>query len=367
MIAPNFVTEAIGRSLYAFNASKELAWAWNAQENLILYGPGGYGKSDAALMFFKLLRDAGEVTDSAPFVMAFGQGMTEEKLLGGLDVKSFQEEGTILYNLKNAFVSHEVVIFEEMWDAFPAVLLILKDILQSKTVRMGNQRISIRTKMVIGCTNRSRDEVVTDQSTAALLERFVFEKEVSWSSWEQEDYAAALYAATSSNKVNPLIETVAAMAAAASIGEEKVSPRTCGKAYRSAVTNGIESLQGFYAFKGSRAQEVDMEIKALDAFSARLMDFTVQIPSSAIKCAVLAKQVSLLKTPVVGDEHTERVKALLEEQGNIIKRLWLQAQALIKNAPAGSVLEKIKETHFVSSASPNQYAESPVWEAIRCG
>ena len=107
----------IQQSLYNFNCGEELAWAWNARENIILYGRGGYGKSDAASMFHEYLKKQGVVTKEKPFVMSLGQGTTEETLLGGIDLKKFQEEGEIIYLLRNAFVEHEVVILEEMFDA----------------------------------------------------------------------------------------------------------------------------------------------------------------------------------------------------------------------------------------------------------
>jgi hypothetical protein len=242
------VSNFISKKLHNFNAGEELAWAWNSNENIIMFGPGGYGKSDAAILFHEYLHQKNAVQNSKPFIMSFGQGMTEEKLLGGIDMKTFQDSGEINYLLQNAFVQHEVVIFEELWDAFPAVLLILKDILQSKCVRMGNQVMPIKTKMVIACTNRSREEVVEDASTEALMQRFLFEKEVAWSSHTPGDYRKALYTATSEGDVfDPrTAEQVANICAASNTNQYTVSPRTCGKAYKSALINGIDSLRGMH-------------------------------------------------------------------------------------------------------------------------
>lgn len=245
--APKVVDLIQGR-LHKFNAAEVLAWAWNCGENCILFGPGGYGKSDAAVLFADYLRDKGLVS-TPPFVLAFGQGMTEERLLGGLDIKRFQSEGEIIYNLQRAFVSSEVVIFEELWDAFPGVLLILKDILQSRMVRMGEQSYPIKTKIVIAATNRSRDEVVSDLSTAALMERFVFEREVCWTSWLPSDYEGAFRAGAGDD--SDIAREVAAICAAASEGEYKISPRTAGKALKSAKYNGLQSLTGFFGLGDS--------------------------------------------------------------------------------------------------------------------
>jgi len=250
--------EFIQEKLYKFNAAKELAWAWNVGENLILFGPGGYGKSDAALTFAQYLRKEGHVSTD-PFILAFGQGMTEERLLGGLDVKKFQDNGEIEYLLANAFVSNEIVIFEELWDAFPAVLLILKDILQSKMVRMGTKMVPIKTKMVIACTNRSRDEVVSDDSTEALMQRFLFEKEVRWTNHHHTDYLKALKCATGVSRVTPQMVSVAHCCHQASKNDHKISPRTAYKAYRSAEVNGLISLKGMYGFENAVDEAIRME------------------------------------------------------------------------------------------------------------
>jgi hypothetical protein len=44
IIDPVKVGKLINQSLYKFTASKHLAWAWNSGENIIMYGPGGYGR-----------------------------------------------------------------------------------------------------------------------------------------------------------------------------------------------------------------------------------------------------------------------------------------------------------------------------------
>jgi len=57
------VHKRISKKLYAFNAAKNLAWAFNSGENIIMFGPGGYGKSEAAVEFFDLLKEEKLVND----------------------------------------------------------------------------------------------------------------------------------------------------------------------------------------------------------------------------------------------------------------------------------------------------------------
>lgn len=355
------IVELIGRKLYNFNAASELAWAWNSGENVILFGPGGYGKSDAATLFAEHLSEKGIITTD-PYVMAFGQGMTEEKLLGGINIKKFQNEGEIEYLLKNAFVSHEVVIFEELWDAFPAVLLILKDILQSKCVRMGNQVMPIKTKMVIACTNRSREEVVSDDSTEALMQRFFYEQEVVWSSWETSDYLGAFKAATGLEE-NPLMQSVATCCAESSKGEYKISPRTAGKALKSAQINGLQCLKGAYGLgkavkaelKVQDSRKADLEQK--ESFMLRYKAITqlhcqAMESQSAINVAKLAKQMwheSTIFSVMVRDSNMESAQQLNTATKDKIRDALSRVTDLIQNPPEGSfpalLKSKVQDMH----------------------
>lgn len=359
------VDRRIKSKLFSFNAGKELAWAWNANENVILFGPGGYGKSDAAVLFNDYLYEQGFVKSKQPFVMAFGQGMTEERLLGGLDVKEFQSEGKIKYLLEEAFINHEVVVFEELWDAFPAVLLILKDILQSKSVRTGNEIIPIKTKIVIACTNRSRAEVVSDNSTEALMQRFQFEKEVKWTSWEMSDYRSAFECATGL-PCDELSIAVARACAESSKSETKISPRTAGKALKSAIINGLESLEGMFGFdksikqilKERSAMRQDKEqadlIKTYLNDSSQLLN-QLDTMRSGIKTAIVAKRIHLKLHFVSNIPRRDANVALFE---NTIKQMiasrniaWEKARELIINPKRGSLAEKIK----MSSVDRFQY------------
>lgn len=259
-IEPQVVEKLIQTKLHNFNGAKELAWAWNSGENIIFFGKGGYGKSVAAEMFGNFLLE-NDFISTTPYVLAFGQGMTEERLLGGLDIKKFQEEGEIIYLLKNAFVSSEFVIFEELWDAFPSVLLILKDILTSGYVRIGNESFKIKTKMIVACTNRGREEVVSDNSTEALMQRFLFEKEIGWTTHTSAEYTQALMKAVK-NVNNDAAKAVGHICGKVAAEDYIPSPRTAFKAYKSYVVNGAESLAGIYGFeKIVREEQRNLEIK----------------------------------------------------------------------------------------------------------
>ena len=157
---------------------------YKTQKNVFLYGRGGHGKSVIIEEFIKMIDPTGQET----FIQACGEGMTEEKLFGGLNMKRLNEDGVIEYNVEDSFMNKKYVILEEMLDARKSTLLSLKDVLTSGWFRQGSQQFKIRTEMVIVLTNRTKQEVSDDNSIKALMERFPLEMKVEWDSYGREDY-----------------------------------------------------------------------------------------------------------------------------------------------------------------------------------
>ena len=77
------------------------------------------------------------------------------------------------------------------------------------------------------------------------MQRFLFEKEVAWNSHTPGDYFKALRQAVA-NINTDLAQSIANICAGSNNDSYIVSPRTCGKAYKSALINGIESLHGMH-------------------------------------------------------------------------------------------------------------------------
>lgn len=123
-----------------------------------------------------------------PFIQALGEGLTEEALFGGLEMKKFLDNGEYEYLVKNSFMNHEIVIFEEIFDAPAPILLSLKDIITSGYFRKGHQTFKIKTKMIIGLTNKSKEAFSEDDSLEALVQRFPATVKVEWDSYNKNDW-----------------------------------------------------------------------------------------------------------------------------------------------------------------------------------
>jgi len=170
--------------VYAEEVANILEIGFLTKKNIFLYGRGGHAKSEIINEFLKYIDKNGQET----FVQACGEGMTEDKMFGGIDMKKFQRTGEIEYLVENSFMNKKYVVFEELLDSRMNVLLSLKDILTSGIFRQGKQQFKIRTELVICLTNRTKQEVSEDNSVKALLERFPLEMKIEWPKYEANDY-----------------------------------------------------------------------------------------------------------------------------------------------------------------------------------
>jgi len=174
-----------------------LETGYKVRNNVILYGPGGHGKSELTMAFF-------EERGIEPFVITMGTGMTTDRMFGGIDIPLL-ETGKIEYLVENSFMNYEYVIFEEMMDAPDFILEQLKDILSSGVFRNGTQKFHIKTKFIVCCTNKTRDEFAKNSSLRALMERFPLELNVIWDNYNEVAYNKLLESKFGEGTIDPII------------------------------------------------------------------------------------------------------------------------------------------------------------------
>jgi MoxR-like ATPase/uncharacterized protein YfkK (UPF0435 family) len=176
--------------------------------NLVVYGKGGFGKSEMCDALFNVA----ELKDRV-FIKSLSEATTEEDLFGGINMKKMTDEGIIEYNCHNSFANKEIVIFEEIFDANPRVLAALKDTLTSKEIRNGNQRFPIKTKIIIGLTNKTYDEVIEDDSTEALTQRFPISYKLQYELTKLQTASLVInrYPNFAGNKIAAMMETIGEM------------------------------------------------------------------------------------------------------------------------------------------------------------
>jgi MoxR-like ATPase len=289
--------------VYADHVFKGLELARKSGENIILWGMGGFGKSEIVNKYFK---DLG----INPYVKSLGSGTTIDALLGGVDLGLFshgiidhkataeakkaaleagldindvqpiyiKKPGAIEYLIENSFMNEEYVVFEEALDAPDFVLEALKDILTSKEFRNGTQRHPLKTKMIVICTNKSRADFATDNaSLKALMERFVMEVKVEWPAYNAENYSHMFKECFGkSNK------TLAYILGELAKDKLIVSPRTAVKVLLGMEEAGTDYMSYVAEFTSERAKSVVQESIKKYKSVARIDELTDKV-DEAIK------------------------------------------------------------------------------------
>lgn len=302
-------------------------------KNVILYGPGGHGKSEITLDFLK-------AKGIDPFIQTMGTGMTTDRLFGGLDIPTFETTGKIEYLVENSFMNHEYVIFEELFDAPDFILEQLKDILSSGVFRNGTQIFPINTKFIICCTNRTRDEFSKNMSLKALMERFPLELNVIWDNYTEISYNKLLESKFGVDNVDPVIPYLLQEYAKNNI---TISPRVAVTAYQVYDECGPEALSFIAEFakkpsliaEAIKKFESTIKFRDLSAGITDMIDTLNKLPlvsredektyREALRS--LEMQLTDIKGLTVGDDvanmHAQLVKAATQAKDKFTKNLTI--------------------------------------------
>jgi hypothetical protein len=183
--------------IYTDGIAEILASAIYSGQNVILYGPGGHGKSEMveAVLEGLGLWDRADPINSQTLIQSFGEGLTEDALWGGIDFKRLNSptDPDMVFNVENSFLKYPVAVFEELFDAPAFCLLPLKHTIQAGFLAKSGRSYPMNTKLIIACTNRDPADIEEMGETyRALLERFVLRQEVAWPSYTADKYAALL-------------------------------------------------------------------------------------------------------------------------------------------------------------------------------
>ncbi|GAA5506041.1 AAA family ATPase [Novipirellula caenicola] len=190
---PALISESLSsRFIHCDEIVQVLTHAFFQPCNVLLWGPGGHGKSDMVMTALKKLG----YLENEIFLQSFGEGMTEDRLWGGPNIAKLDE--CLEYDTDRSFLPFEVVILEEILDASSQALLPLKDVLTRRVFMNGNKSVPMRSQAIVACTNKDPRQFAKDSDAVkALLERFPLQLEVRWPSYDQADYEALF------SKTNP--------------------------------------------------------------------------------------------------------------------------------------------------------------------
>jgi hypothetical protein len=201
-------------------------------------------------------------------------------------------------------MNHEYVVFEEMFDAPDFILEQLKDILSSGIFRNGTQIFHIKTKFIICCTNRTRDEFSKNMSLRALMERFPLELNVIWDNYTEISYNKLLESKFGVDNVDPVIPYLLQEYAKNGI---TISPRIAVTAYQVYDQCGPDSLS-FIAEFAKKPSLISEVIKKFEA--------TIKFRELSTGINELIDKINGLSLNTTADE--KMYKGLLKDLTNMI-------------------------------------------------
>lgn len=178
----------IGKAFFNMdNVVEALYYALTSGLNIVLYGPGGFGKSEIVKEFIR-------IADLSSSTIIGFEDMEVDGLLGVVNIKKLTEESIYEINFENSvFRNPGVLILEEFLDARPSTAAALKDILSEGGYRRGASFIESLISSVIICTNTAPDDKSTNNSTSAFYkERFPIVVNVTWDQYDYNAYFSYL-------------------------------------------------------------------------------------------------------------------------------------------------------------------------------
>lgn len=216
--------EKVGKTFFDMDHVVEVLYRGIiSHKNIILYGPGGFGKTTIVKEFLK------QANINYSTIVGY-EDMDVEGLLGIPNMDKLLNKS--IYETafdRTAFANPGILILEEFLDVNPKTAIALKDIITEGGLRQGGMFTESKVASIIICSNKSPYELSTDHSTTAFYkERFPIVCNLSWKDFSYERYEAYLQKiipATIYNKNKETYTVLAELAYRTSEENAVVSPR----------------------------------------------------------------------------------------------------------------------------------------------
>lgn len=176
--------ERISKTFFDMNDVVEALYrAFVSGKNIILFGPGGFGKSTVVIEFLK------QANINQSVIVGY-EDMDVEGLLGIPNMDKLMNKS--IYETafdRTAFVNPGILILEEFLDVNPKTAIALKDIITQGGLRQGKKFTESAISSIVICSNKSPYELSTDTSTTAFYkERFPIVIRIDWKDYSYSRY-----------------------------------------------------------------------------------------------------------------------------------------------------------------------------------
>jgi len=293
------ITELAKEFVQHEEATRHLYAALATNNNCILYGPGGYGKSVLIKAVCKIL--------GVPLIYKVGyENMTPEELLGVPNMKSMLEDSIYETAFENSvFAFRGILCIEEGLDMSNSCAASLKDILTEKGFREGNTKKESLISTVILTGNKDPNvESTSDSIKAMYLERFPYRYKVQWKSYTEVDYMklfSVLYNNVCYQKDFKKLTLVSRICSSA---QEAISPRVAGQAADVVINLGVGFLDTISSLDTSLVKSMKYQInmealvlsekETLEKIKTFLDDLILNIENTNVLKDLESKKCSLM-------------------------------------------------------------------------
>lgn len=215
---------------------EQLKYAVACGEHLLLEGKPGVAKSYFAHLFLD------NIVGAKTFSIACTKKMSEDYLVGPLDMKLFRDKGIMHHLTEGTLIDSDFAFIDEIFDLSAAATRGLLEILNERTFTRGTQYVESPLITCIAATNFSRDD---DEEMEAVLDRFMFRSEIK-SLTNDKDKLKMLTLDKSLIKIhiNDIIDVQ-------DLVDEVIIPREVLKTYVE-IIGQIENVTDRTLFKGKR-------------------------------------------------------------------------------------------------------------------
>lgn len=148
----------------------QLMLAVACNEHLLLEGKAGVAKSYMANLFLD------NIVGADTFKVQCTRKMSEDYIVGPLDMKLFREDGIMHHRTENTIVDCEFAFVDEIFDLSSGALRGLLEVLNERTFTRGSQHVKSSLMTCIAATNFNRDD---DEELEAVIDRFMFRAKVT--------------------------------------------------------------------------------------------------------------------------------------------------------------------------------------------
>lgn len=241
-----FIQEVASQFVYAEATARIIYYALKYKKNVLFWGQGGHAKSEIVEYALRMVLPPEEYYQET-FITACGGKMRTEQFQGYQSLPAFKEGKMVTIMDQTMFVRAKYAVLDELLAAPSQLLLFLRDGISRGELCVDGVCYPVITQNIFACTNVNpgtwaqngdEDEI---RSRKALLQRFLYRKEVKWPAYEADNFDTLFINQTGSPEPvfsEMCAETVKIL--------PDFSPRTAIAGlslYRS--EDGLDALEGF--------------------------------------------------------------------------------------------------------------------------